>query len=153
MSLSLRQIQFCAEECARQQSGERSVANMCRAWHYCQDHGNYFYHRMTLHEDFQVLVLHLAKLVEPALNLGYRQTPVSFKNGSVLSAENISHQMSSLAIHAGKITPQHLYHEFQEIHPFNDGNGRIGKILFNLRNKSMHKPVWPQEPVFDLRIH
>ncbi len=45
------------------------------------------------------------------------------------------------AAHDG--TPAEAYREFQEIHPFRDGNGRVGKIVFNLLNGTLHDPQMP----------
>lgn len=43
----------------------------------------------------------------------------------------------------GNLSPSEFYKEFQEIHPFVDGNGRTGKILFNWLNGTLEKPVMP----------
>ena len=38
---------------------------------------------------------------------------------------------------------EHAYHIFQMIHPFRDGNGRTGKILFNWLRGSLNYPEMP----------
>ena len=43
----------------------------------------------------------------------------------------------------GTFTPEEAYFEFEYIHPFRDGNGRTGKIILNLLNRSMSDPIWP----------
>jgi fido (protein-threonine AMPylation protein) len=41
------------------------------------------------------------------------------------------------------MTPDEAYLEFEEIHPFVDGNGRAGKIIFNWLADSLGDPKMP----------
>lgn len=43
----------------------------------------------------------------------------------------------------GHGTAEHAYYIFQIIHPFADGNGRTGKILFNWLRGSLNRPEMP----------
>jgi hypothetical protein len=44
------------------------------------------------------------------------------------------------------MAPEEAYFAYLEIHPFGDGNGRIGKILLNWRAKTLDDPIMPSNP-------
>jgi fido (protein-threonine AMPylation protein) len=41
------------------------------------------------------------------------------------------------------VSASEFYQEFETLHPFNDGNGRVGAILFNLLNGTLSDPIVP----------
>lgn len=84
----------------------------------------------------------LGMLVEPQENSnGFRRTEVKVGNHFPPRAENLPRLMDALCGAAELYTPDEFYKEFQEIHPFVDGNGRVGKIIHNWMNKSLLNPV------------
>lgn len=147
--LSLDVIKFCAEEVTRQNDSPMHVAYMCEAW----DYASQFWWQMSKNFcDWEIIILNLSKLVDPGTNDGanYRYVPVTFANENRIGYENIPNQMKSLCgfLRDGTIKSdaQMVYEEFERVHPFKDGNGRIGKILFNLVNGTISEPVFPTEP-------
>lgn len=63
----------------------------------------------------------------------WRKTPAIFTNGNHGVAPSlIDHTITGLLAHRRDLTPVEFYHEFERIHPFADGNGRVGAILFNI---------------------
>lgn len=136
-------IEFCAKECQRQESGEMSVYHMLLAYSFAAN--------WTEKQDFNMmdLIELLGRAVEPIKNYnGFRNTPVSFSDGTVnnLTYDGIYRQLDKLlSKKLFSADPKLFYMSFQEIHPFADGNGRVGAILFNLINKTIHVPVVPPE--------
>lgn len=136
-------ITFCAAECARQGSGEQSVAWMVSAYNkvisiVCSCSG------ITAGD-----ILELGTLVEPEVNAnGFRRTSVTFANCSVIGWENIERQIANLLDAQTMLTPTEFYREFEWIHPFGDGNGRVGAILYNMLNGTLMNPVIPPQVEF-----
>jgi|ERR1700745_15282 len=141
-------VNFCAIECRLQQSGELSVARMINAWLYAQD----------ISEDFEWVdgaasfanraptvsdVLNLGKLVEPDDNaLGFRTVGVQVGYDVKMDWKLVPGQMVNLMENQGNLKPEEFFKEFEECHPFRDGNGRTGVILFNWLNDTLDHPVW-----------
>jgi hypothetical protein len=131
-------LRYCAEECERQGSGERSVYDMFNAWTYADI---YSQGRLFSPTD----IVRLGQLVEPVKNEnGYRHTPVILNNMPV-SASGIMESVVRLCSFLPDILPVEFYKSFEHIHPFIDGNGRVGSILFNWLNKTLYNPVAPPD--------
>lgn len=140
----LRIIDFCAGECHRQKSRALSVHRMVVAYEYVSE----------LVEPLGVEdVLRLGAIVEPVDNrYSFATVPAMFSTTDITqvrSPENIPRQVESLLTNGGNLSPLELYVFFEDIHPFNDGNGRLGAIFYNLRNGRLDNPLVP--PRIDFR--
>lgn len=130
-------VSFCARECELQMSGERSVGWMFDAWWYAWEMGD-FGPRLPVVDD----VLTLGRLTEPKKNgRGFRTCWVQV-GVSTIDWQHIPTQMVNLMEAADSLTPEEFFLEYEKIHPFVDGNGRTGQILYNWLNGSLHDPVF-----------
>ncbi len=92
------------------------------------------------------LILRWAAIIEPRNEKGFRTTPVVFQGGtSGLAPQAIPRQIDLLCgqfIEKGQ-TPTEIYKWFEEIHPFEDGNGRTGDLVWKLSTAHQGEP-WPE---------
>lgn len=140
--LTLGDIKWASEECARQNSGELSVHWLCNALHYARE-------EMRSPASISGLnILILGSLVEPEKNkYGFRTTQVYFQDMTkqALVPHLISPAIERLVRQGDQLSAAEWYKEFQLIHPFLDGNGRVGSILYNLKRGTIGGPVVPPE--------
>lgn len=79
--------------------------------------------------------------------IAFRSQPVTFANGNIISGgvQVIEAQLRSLLDAQNDLTPEEFYWAFEEIHPWTDGNGRVGSLLFNVLNNSILNPIHPRD--------
>ena len=162
MNVSLDIVRFCAIECRLQMSGELSVWWMIEAWLYAQEESKkgttkLASGRLSTAPPAIDDVIKLGRLVEPNVNVhGFRRVDVRVGWDVKMNWENVPSSMANLmealrmpptsyseGISVPVLTPDTFFKEYEEIHPFQDGNGRTGAILFNWLNGTLDDPVWP----------
>ena len=131
-------VKHCAYECARQRSGEMSVGWMFDAWIETINE-----QALTNQQKPTVgFIKDLAKIVEPVKNAnGFRTLPVII-NETVIPVTDFESNLSSLLENGWfHENAEQFYFAFEKLHPFIDGNGRMGNILYNLLNGTIYNPA------------
>lgn len=85
----------------------------------------------------------LAMMHRPDSTGALRRVPVTFANGGTAMPHGLVPRAFENLMEAnaeGRLTPEEFYQELMYIHPWTDGNGRIGFLVYNLL----------QETYFDL---
>jgi hypothetical protein len=121
-----RLVSWAALECQKQQSGEASVWWMLEGWSYAYRH----YDEPVTTE----FVQRVGGLVEPRKNTHGEWRDVDVRVGFTVMPkwDKVPRLMDALVEAWGELDSDTWYREFEEVHPFADGNGRTGNILWNL---------------------
>lgn len=126
-------IHFCAVECKMQMSGEESVSWMVDAW---------LWALKQTQPPSPGKIATLGLLVEPHKNaIGFRRCGVRVGFDVKMDWERVDGCIKQLCS-TYSLTPAEWFKEYENIHPFVDGNGRTGQILFNWLAGTLDKPTW-----------
>ncbi len=154
--VSLEILKFCAEEVDRQHDHAQAVYWMVNAWQRAQSDwqaagvADMNTWRRCVHMNW---IEQWGILVQPEHNShrdgrgpgGYRDGVVFVGGRRCPESFVLPRLMANLceAINEGRLDADRAYYEFEMIHPFYDGNGRTGKILFNFINGTLDHPTMP----------
>lgn len=131
--------EYCREEIRRQGRGDAEVSGMFTAWMVAIQSDQ---RGMPLTSN---MVKVWGQLIEPGTNDGdFRRVFVQVGNYlPPAPGQELHDQLSQFFAYASLMEPAEAYRAFQAIRPFVDGNGRVGKIVFNYLNRTLLQPVSP----------
>ncbi len=121
--------EWAALECEAQETNPLAVGYMIRA--YCSNTAQKI---AKVRKVYPSDLLNLGRMVLD-MTIEFRHIPVTFRDGgTAIPAQNVKRTVASLcnAWNGGRLSVDEFYQEFEEIHPFIDGNGRTGNIVYNL---------------------
>jgi Fic/DOC family len=155
MNVNIRVVEWAAAECERQHSGEMSVARMAVGWSFAWDNFKDWYKSDSYTDVSNAptvgLIQILATIVEPEKNRsGFRQTNVlvSDKLAETTPWREVPRLMDALIDAWNNLSADEWYKAFQGIHPFADGNGRVGAILWNAHRGTLRPDKLEVPPDF-----
>ena len=138
---------WAAQECEWQGSGEMSVSHLIDATLFAIG-------TKALKPEINVSTIQmLGRTIDSRNDDGFRQQPVWIGNEALLDWGAISAEIDFWIEDQSLVTPTEAFKRFEEIHPFIDGNGRTGAILYNWLNGTLEpgKLVFPPNVFRDPR--
>ena len=134
---------YIRESCEHQDARTpEDFIGMARAYEYV--------HEWAVRGNMTPTMSMLSSLITRVMNqpswVEFRAQPATFANGrTALNPQFIKPQLVALFGEVGAVSPTEFYWYFEEIHPWYDGNGRVGSLLWNILNDTVLRPVHPPQ--------
>lgn len=137
--------EWCRNECIRQHATtDGDFRNMERSWHYA-----FGLFRSGVPPLIVSEIRIMAEMVDPIANPRgrFRTGPAVFMNGGRACHAHLIESHLTWLVECLKdgMTPNEFYQDLMWIHPFKDGNGRVGALVYNILNGTILNPVVPPE--------
>lgn len=137
-------VRFCAEEVERQRADSDAVCWMVEAWLMARRRFERTPPLKLATSLTPEIIAEWGRRVEPVKNAGgFRDCEVRVGRRVCPPHQEVPRLMAEFVFSLPSLTPENAYLGFQTIHPFRDGNGRTGKILFNWLRGSLNRPAMP----------
>jgi len=140
----LRIATYICEEVRRQGhdlsmegDGVKRVEGMWTAWKYAMSR--------STEVPSLVDILVLGSAIESCNAKGYRRQAIYVGREEGLHYSRIRPALDSLVAQWHDLDDLQFYRQFEEIHPFLDGNGRTGKVLLNWHGGTLDHPIFPPQ--------
>lgn len=136
-SLTEKDRQLVMRQCEIQQAtSKEQIEGFARAYEYAKNtaHDRSWWNSITS-GNLTALIRKLGIFVEERNKSGFRTVPATFRDGGhALDPSEIVSAMEKFAeaYGEGRFSPNEAYIEFEKIHPFTDGNGRVGDLLWKM---------------------
>lgn len=151
-------VEYCAEEVSRQYAYSVWAKTSAKAVGWMIDAWSYALMESARGRPLGVsLIEEIGSIVEPGHNAkGFRRIPIYVGGQEKDKPEDVQRHLLYLvdAYNEGRLEPlrwpgktpeDQFYFEFENIHPFRDGNGRTGKIVYNMLRGTLRNPEWPPD--------